>query len=326
MPSRLKYLFLGIFVFLFFFLLAFFGGLFWYVHQFDQAAGINFADVRQLIEQTRLEKLTDFNFLFLGLDTRPGSNTMLTDTIMVGSFCPREAKLTFLSIPRDLWIDPLKTKVNALYFYGRERDANDGTSLVKREIQKITGEDINYSIILNFDLVSEVVDSVGGIEINVDEAFDDYQYPRGDGSYGTMHIHFDRGWQLMDGARVLQYIRSRKSANPDEGNDEARVKRQQKVARAVFRTIISRRVIANPRITGKLYRLWRDKVDTDLPLSLLLKAGLSSRERGAIKLRFFSIPSSLLIHPPLRKHANLWVWEPKGGDWGEIREWIGDKM
>ena len=177
------------------------GFSFWYLSQFNRVAGTNFVDLKCLFDEVRTTPLDNFNFLVLGLDSRDGSNTLLTDTIMVGFYYPTSGKLIFLSLPRDLWIDLLKTKINALYYY-------DGTSLVKEEIEKIVGEEISYSIILDLASVSEIVDLVDGIKIDVEQAFDDYDYPKDDGSGETVHIYFNKGEQIMVGEQVLQYIRS----------------------------------------------------------------------------------------------------------------------
>ena len=295
---------------------------FWYLHSFLQAAGMERGELVNLLKETASYSPSSFNFLFLGLDQRPGSQTLLTDTIMAGFFrLQPKTKISFISFPRDLWIAPLKTKINALYYYGQKENSKDGTRLLKRQIETITNEEINYSILIDFNIVSEIVDCVGGVDIEVARAFDDFSYPLDDGSGKTTRLHFDAGWQKMDGKRVLQYVRSRKSSDIREGTDEARVKRQQQVVNALLKKVVSREVIANPQVMGSLYRIWKEEVKTDMPLPLLLRVGLLSLHQG-YDWQFFSLPSSLLINPPLSKHDGLWVLEPKGGDWEEIGKWI----
>jgi len=289
------------------------GFSFWYLCQFNRIAGTNFADLKCLFDEIRTTPLHNFNFLVLGLDSRDGSNTLLTDTIMAGFSYPTSGKLIFLSLPRDLWIDLLKTKINALYYY-------NGTSLVKEEVEKIIGEEISYSIILDLASVSEIVDLVDGIKIDVEQAFDDYDYPKDDGSGETVHVYFNKGEQIMVGEQVLQYIRSRKSPDITEGTDEARARRQQKVVLAILQRISQFRLITNPETTGRLYRFWQERVNTDLPLALLLKLG-GAHTQGKMGFEFLSLPDELLFVPSVRKHG-LWVLEPKEGGWGQIREWV----
>jgi len=318
----LKRCFLGIALFLLVTFLGVASFSFWYLHIFLQAAGMERGEFVSLLKETASSSPSSFSFLFLGLDQRSGSQTLLTDTIMVGFFRLKpKTKITFISFPRDLWIAPLKTKINALYYYGQKENQKDGTRLLREQIEAITNEKINYSILVDFDIVSEIVDCVGGVEIEVVRAFDDFSYPLDDGSGKTTHLHFDAGWQKMDGKRVLQYVRSRKSSDLCEGTDEARVKRQQQVVNALLKKIVSREVITNPQVVGNLYRIWREKVKTDIPLSLLLKVGILSLRQG-YNWQFFSLPSELLVNPPLTKYDGLWVLEPRGGDWEEIGKWV----
>ena len=317
MPSWLKTFFIVLASLLVLILVTVTGFFFWYLSQFNRVAGTDFADLKCLSNETRtsLPDNYNFNFLVLGLDSRDGSDTLLTDTVMAGFYHP--GKLIFLSLPRDLWIDSLKTKINALYYY-------DGAFLVKEEVEKIVGEEIDYSIILDLASVSEIVDLVGGIEIDVEHAFDDYEYPKDDGSGGTVHIRFNKGKQTITGKRVLQYIRSRKSPDITEGTDKARARRQQRVVLAILERISQFRLIANPKITGRLYHFWQERVDADLPSALLLKLGRVYAQ-GKISFEFFNLPDEFLFVPSIRKYG-LWVLEPKGGDWEQIREWVREMI
>src|SRR5207244_3229713 len=79
---------------------------------------------------------------------------------------------------------------------------------------------------INFEGFQKVVDTVGGIYIDVPEAIDDSCYPTD--WYGCEKLHFDAGYQYMDGERALKYARTR-----HQDNDFARSRRQQQVILAV---------------------------------------------------------------------------------------------
>ena len=81
-------------------------------------------------------------------------------------------------------------------------------------------------------------------------------------------------------------------------------------------------MITNPKTTGRLYRFWQERVNTDLPLALLLKLG-GAYAQGKMGFEFFSLPDELLSVPSVRKYG-LWVLEPKEGNWEQIREWVKD--
>ncbi|MBP8591590.1 LCP family protein [Candidatus Shapirobacteria bacterium] len=319
MPKPFKiflYSFLTLFLL---FLLVIFSFSYWYVAKFTKTAGITFNDLKQILLATKNTQLGNFNFLILGLDSRPAEKTLLTDTIMVGLARPEKGKVFFLSLPRDLWIADLATKINALYYYGTKANSDDPAYLIKENIKAITGEEINYSILLNFGKISELVDLLGGVEIEVAEAFEDNAYPVDDGSGQTMTIRFEKGKQLMDGERALKYIRSRKSANSDEGNDLARNRRQLRVVKAVLAKVGSLDLLKDPSFAGQLYRFYNN-LETELPVPVLLRLG-EGYLRGKLSFEFLSLPEGLLTTPPVSKYS-LWVFEPKAGDWGEIRKWV----
>jgi hypothetical protein len=88
---------------------------------------------------------------------------------------------------------------------------------------------------MNFDGFRKLIDSMGGLDINVERAFVDNEYPRNDNDQidaGVMTIKFEAGMQHMDGERAIQFARSRKSKGLEEG-DPARSRRQMKVIAAI---------------------------------------------------------------------------------------------
>ena len=313
-----KYFFLLIFIFV---LIALTGYFFWFWRNFSRASQHNYSYFRQLARQTYQVRLPSFNILLLGLDTRSSGKTLLTDTIIVASYLSNQNKIVLLSLPRDLWLFSLKTKINALYFYGQKENQSNGTDLMKKEIRQITGKEIKYSVLFDFNTITEIVDILGGVEIEVMKSFDDDFFPNDDGHGGVVHLHFEKGRQKMDGQRALQYIRSRKSADLSEGTDQARVIRQQKVIMALFEKISSPQFfLLKPEIMGKLLVYWQDNIKTDLSLPILLKMamGLFSSHQPWF---FVDFPPELLVNPSINKYG-LWVWEPRSGDWSEIKNWI----
>jgi LCP family protein required for cell wall assembly len=86
---------------------------------------------------------------------------------------------------------------------------------------------INHVIRFNFEGFVEIVDVVGGVEIDVPKRIVDNAYPTSDG--GTMRISFEPGLQTMDGETALIYARTRHS-----DDDYQRAGRQQQVLQAVL--------------------------------------------------------------------------------------------
>lgn len=124
------------------------------------------------------EKEGRINILLLGMrgENVPGGGT-LADTIMVLSIKPNDNKASFLSIPRDLYVDNpnlgAKSKINAVYAYGQQDGKNNGISSMKEVVGKIVGQEIHYAVVINFKGFTDLVDAIGGIEITLDKPFEE---------------------------------------------------------------------------------------------------------------------------------------------------------
>ncbi|MDY0097310.1 MAG: LCP family protein, partial [Candidatus Dojkabacteria bacterium] len=118
-----------------------------------------------------------------------------------------------------------------------------GLPVLEQVVEGITGLEIQYHAMINFNGFVELIDAVGGVYVNVENSFTDYMYPLRDG-YQT--ISFKAGPQLMDGDTALKYSRSRHSQQNGEGSDYARARRQQKVIDALKDAILSSETLLNP--------------------------------------------------------------------------------
>lgn len=118
------------------------------------------------------------NILLLGMrgENVPGGGT-LADTIMVVSIKPETNQVSFLSIPRDLYVDNpnlgAKSKINAVYSYGQQDGKNNGIGGMKEVVGKVVGQEIHYAIVLNFKGFVDLIDKLGGIEVSLDKPFEE---------------------------------------------------------------------------------------------------------------------------------------------------------
>ncbi|MDP9264845.1 MAG: LCP family protein [Chloroflexota bacterium] len=175
-------------------------------------------------EFTGTERL---NVLVMGLDVRPGSRpteTLNTDTVIVLSLDPVNKTAAMLSIPRDLYVDlpgQGQDKINAAYAIG-------GPELSRRAVENLLGIPIQSYAIVDFVAFTRIIDTLGGVVVDVQRPIRDEAYPTAD--FGIERLNILAGPQLMDGARALRFARSR-----HDSNDFGRAKRQQEVILA-FRT------------------------------------------------------------------------------------------
>jgi len=159
------------------------------------------------------------NILVLGIGGKSHEGGDLTDTMMVVSMDSAKKTMAMISVPRDIWSDTLKDRVNSGYHYG-------GLLMAKVTVEDVIGVPIHYAVVIDFSGFQKLIDEVGGIDVNVPTAFTDTDYPCENTSCVYETVHFDAGLQHMDGARALIYARSR-HAEGDEGSDFARGRRQQ---------------------------------------------------------------------------------------------------
>ena len=118
------------------------------------------------------------NVLLLGMrgENIPGGG-LLADTIMMISIIPKENKVAMISVPRDLYVTvpgtSSKSKINGVYFYGEEKGKGQGLSDMKTIISEVTGVPVQYAISINFEGFKKLIDAVGGVEITLDQPFEE---------------------------------------------------------------------------------------------------------------------------------------------------------
>lgn len=161
------------------------------------------------------EAVSNVNFLVLGLD----EDETRSDVITLINYNSRRGNLKVLSLARDTRVksNGKYMKLNALYGKG-------GEELIIEKVEEITGLGIDYYVTLNFKGFREIVDTLGGVEINVPFNMN-YDDPEQD-----LHIHLKKGRQVLDGEKAEQLVRYRKGNRAGQGykdGDIGRIKTQQ---------------------------------------------------------------------------------------------------
>lgn len=264
------------------------------------------------------------NFLILGVAGEGHAGGDLTDTIMFLSLDQQTAKTVIVSLPRDLWWSPLQTKLNSVYHYR-------GLDETKTIVGEILGQPVDYGLVLDFAVFSQIIDVLGGVEVEVVRTFDDDFYPilgkendecGGDPEYRCRyeHLHFEKGKQKMDGQTALKYVRSR-FAEGEEGTDFARSQRQQALVLAIKNKLFSWAIVGHPQTIWQLLPVVGKNVQTDFPqekLSDLAKTFLRFRPE---KLVMKVLADEFFFSPPLSQEYNYqWVLLPQTYDWAAVQE------
>ncbi len=169
----------------------------------------------------------------------------LTDTIILASYNPKLGAVTFLSIPRDFYIEDninwYKGKINALfasvYLKNRKKIGDQAAkdaaakALIKH-IEKITWVPITNYALITFDGFVNFINSIWGVEVCIPEKIVDTRYPTHDGKWTT--IKFEPWCQVLNWRDALIYARTRHSTS-----DFSRAKRQQQIIKWVIKKIFS---------------------------------------------------------------------------------------
>ncbi|HST06101.1 MAG TPA: LCP family protein [Chloroflexia bacterium] len=213
-----------------------------------------------------------FNVLVLGTDMRPGDteHTPRSDTILLANIDTISHTVRIMSIPRDLIVTIPgygENKINAAYVFGEYyHEPGGGPALAVQTVSDLFNVPVDYYVTLNFDGFRSIVDAVGGIAVDVPYSIDDDSYPDdqdGDPN-GTITVHFDAGWQFMDGKTALRYARTRHA-----DNDFARSRRQLQVIMAVRQKALSLDLLPSiPSLMDQLGGLVQTNIPFDQQLGL----------------------------------------------------------
>ncbi|GGM05645.1 LCP family protein [Dactylosporangium sucinum] len=227
------------------------------------------------------------NFLLLGSDTRDPENQggSRSDTIIVLHLDKNRSKAQMVSIPRDTWVFVPKSKngqygntnakINAAYAWG-------GVPLTVQTVERFTGVRIDHVAIVDFSGFREIVDALGGVEIDVTESFTSTHSLNPDGKR-----RFEKGVQTMDGAAALDYARERYAF---KDGDFARIRHQQQVIKAILNKAASGGTLANPARLNSFLHATADSVTVDGTLNIFDMA-MELRNLRGDDLSFFTSPT-----------------------------------
>ncbi|MCA0753806.1 LCP family protein [Paenibacillus sp. N4] len=241
-PPKKRSIFKTIFAIFFSLLLIIAAGLAYVVYKADDAIsqiGVDNDTVDIPAGESVKEK--PVAMVLMGLDSRSHGGGLNTDVMMVAAFNPNTKSATVVSIPRDSRIDVegYKTrKANAFYanfysaFLNEGKDKETAYADAKQEVSKVMSElfgiDVKYASVINFQGFADVVDALGGVEVNVD-----MRMKYRDTADGT-DIDLQPGLQVLSGDKALDFVRYRQSNDgTNMSSDFERNKRQSDVIGAL---------------------------------------------------------------------------------------------
>lgn len=195
-----------------------------------------------------------------------------TDTIFILALDRKARRLGILSIPRDTWVYISDYygygKINSVYaeaFWSAYQESNHdyeqaelaGIIQARKTIEEFLDVEIDYYVLLKIRASIELIDALGGINVNVEK---DMDY---DDNWGNLHIHLKKGRHRLTGEEAIGYARFRH----DEEGDWGRIRRQQQVIQALMRELKKPVHIMHVR---EIARVAKRNLDTDLTVPELI--------------------------------------------------------
>jgi LCP family protein required for cell wall assembly len=210
------------------------------------------------------------NILVMGLDRRPSEGDLptRTDTMFVINVDGATDSARMMGIPRDLYVEIptqdgsgyYEERINTAFVTGEREDyPGGGPGLVKDVIEhNFPGLEIDHHVVIDFEGFIELIDSLGGVDIYVEEEINDPYYSETELPGDYTPLHFPVGEQHMDGQTALNYSRTR-----FDSSDLDRIRRQQQVIFAAIDKALEQRLV-NPGSLAGLWDDYKDTIDTDI--------------------------------------------------------------
>ncbi|EGO6538951.1 transcriptional regulator [Enterococcus faecalis] len=212
-----------------------------------------------------LAKQESFSVLLMGIDTGDLGRVDQgrSDTMMVATVSPEDKQTTIVSIPRDTYVEIVghntTDKINHAYAFG-------GAAMAMDTVQNYLDIPIDHYVSINMKGLKELVDAVGGIEVNNDITFSQDGYD------------FTIGKTTLDGDQALAYSRMRYE---DPNGDYGRQERQRKIVEGIARKVLSLNGVSNYQ---SVLNALETNMRTDMSFTDIRKIAFDCRDAfGTIK-------------------------------------------
>lgn len=276
------------------------------------------------------------NILLLGRGGEGQTGPDLTDTILIASIDPINKKAALLSVPRDLYYPKTSNyRVNSVFAEAKyaalarkasKTDAeNAGFTAIEKVIQDDLGIPIHYHVMMDFAGFVQAINTVGGVDINVDEKGVVYERLWDSLTRKNYILDVKQGQQHFDGQRALYYARSRKTSSR---GDFDRAERQRKLLIALKEKILSLGTFANPIKISQLLDAFGNHVQANMSINEVMRLYEIGKEINSDEIATLSLvdpPNNLLTSVNISGQS---IQRPKAGlnDFSEIQSFVRNQL
>lgn len=210
----------------------------------------------------------EITFLLLGVDTNDGSKGgSRTDTMMVCKVDKSTGKISILSIPRDTRTRirgrQQEEKINHAHAYG-------GPELSVKAVKDLLGIDLEYYVKVDYQIVKEFVDLIGGVEVDV--------------PMEIKNTDIKKGVQVLNGKQALQFLRFRKGYSDQ---DLGRIRAQQQFIKAAAKQTLK---LSNIGKLPQMIKSYYNNVETNIPLDVILKFAANAKDFDVDGMQMATLP------------------------------------
>lgn len=267
------------------------------------------------------------NVLVLGYGGGDHPGAYLTDSMLLLSLNTKSGKTTEISIPRDLWVQlppdsGSYAKINSAYSYGRDQGGpKGGGEMAVLKASQVLGMPVSYWLTIDFQGFRDLMDALGGVDVDVERAFT-ARYPANDDpsvDASWITVDFKVGTQHMNGEQAIRYARARYSDDPQEGTDFARSRRQQRLIQAILRSAKS--PLSWPRAYGVMDALSQNIYTNLSPLDLantLRSLDLSGGQQ-------IILDDSNALESATSSDGQ-YILLPRNGDWAGLQRYVQQQL
>ncbi|MFA5061541.1 MAG: LCP family protein [Patescibacteria group bacterium] len=264
------------------------------------------------------------NILLLGIGGPGHDGPYLSDTNIILSIKPSTNQVAMISVPRDLMakIDGHGyRRINYADAFGEAEKAGNGGEYARQIFEDTFNIKIPYYIRVDFSAFTDIINTVGGVTINVPKSFTDSSYPGPNDSYET--ISFTAGIQNMNGDLALKFARSRHGSN-GEASDFARAKRQQLILTALKEKVMSSQTYLDPVKMQQIFSSLSSHITTNLNFGqLMYLASLSKDVSNNVKTLVFDDSANGFLRPTISEEG-AFLLVPKTGDFASMDDAINN--
>lgn len=245
------------------------------------------------------------NILLLGQDSRTG-NRGNSDTMIILSINQNTNQLTMISLMRDLYVQipgQSEGKLNAAYLLG-------GAELLDQTISENFGILIDYNVVIDFNGFKDIVDTLGGVDVELTEK--EAEYLSGGGVKYTNGRTYDvqEGLNHLDGTAALDYARIRHT-----DSDFYRTARQRNLIQTIYGTL---RTESWDKLL-EVYDAVADDVSIDMNTDQLVSLAFSAYSMGLESINSYRIPADkMYTNETVKKWGEVLV----PTDWNLTRDLV----